>query len=93
MKRVWTCAILLLASACDSSLVREAKRAERDGEVIDNEIMREMYPGTFRGADPQYLERDFEAGADFICDEVKQELGRDLCSEHSVNWRRRTEGE
>src|SRR3546814_18856717 len=43
---------------------------ERD-EVISNELMAEMYPETFRPGDPPYSERDFEAGADFICDEIK----------------------
>lgn len=68
--------VLFLTSGCDSP------------SVISNELMQEMYPDTFRSGDPPYLERDFEAGADFICDEVKNEIGRDLCSEPSINWRR-----
>jgi len=68
--------VLLLASGCDSP------------SVISNESMQEMYPDTFHSGHPPYLERDFEAGADFICDEVKNEIGRDLCSEPSINWRR-----
>lgn len=76
MKRLSLLAALLLTSGCSSP------------EVISNELMQEMYPNTFRDGDPPYLERDFEAGADFICDEVKNEIGRDLCSEPGINWRR-----
>lgn len=76
MKRLGLLAALLLTSGCESP------------EVISNELMQEMYPDTFRSGDPPYLERDFEAGADFICDEVKTETGRDLCSEPNINWRR-----
>jgi len=46
-----------------------------------------MYPNSFSPADPPDLERDFEAGADFICDEIKQKRGKDLCSEADINWR------
>lgn len=77
-----------LASACESSLVREAKEAEGDGRVIDNEIMQTMYPASFRKGHPQYLERDFEAGADFICDEIETHYGKDLCAEPEIKWRK-----
>jgi hypothetical protein len=75
----------LLTAAC-SDLVREAMDAEADGRVINNEIMSTMYPSSFRSGNPQYLERDFEAGADFICDEIEIKYKRDVCSE-DINWR------
>lgn len=78
----------LFTTACDSSLTRETAKAEADGRVISNEIMRQTYPETFRPGDPQYLERDFEAGADFICDEIERNYERDLCAEPEINWRR-----
>ena len=58
------------------------------GEAISNEAMTEMYPKSFRPGDPPYSELDFEAGADFICDEVKAKYDRDICSEPAINWRR-----
>jgi hypothetical protein len=71
----WLCIpALLLTAACN-------------GEVISNEMMLRMYPQSFRPGDPPYLERDFEAGADFICDEIKLKHKRDLCSEPEINWR------
>lgn len=79
--------LFLLTSACDSAIVDEAQRAEDEGAIIDNEIMLAMYPETFRSGSPAYLERDFEAGADFICDEIELEYGRDFCSEGEINWR------
>ncbi|GAO79034.1 hypothetical protein [Sphingopyxis sp. C-1] len=63
--------LLLLTSACDSAIVDEAQRAEDEGAVVNNGAMEAMYPETFRPGSPAYLERDFEAGADFICDEIK----------------------
>ena len=54
---------------------------------IDNAAMAEMYPRSFRAGDPAYSERDFEAGADFICDEIKAKYERDICSEPAINWR------
>ncbi|WP_417592063.1 hypothetical protein [Parasphingorhabdus sp.] len=88
MPWLWVPALALIGS-CDSnsSLVAEAGRAEIDGRVISNELMAEMYPRSFRPGSPKYLERDFEAGADFICDEIKIEFQRDICSEPEVNWR------
>lgn len=84
----WLCVpALALTTACNSSLIEEAKQAENDGRVIDNEIMSEMYPQSFRPGSPKYLERDFEAGADFICDEIKIKYQRDICSESEMNWR------
>lgn len=58
-----------------------------DGAVVNNEAMVAMYPSTFRPGSPAYLERDFEAGADFICDEIKVKYQRDICSEPDINWR------
>lgn len=78
----------MLTAACDSSVVKEAKRAEADGRVVDNQIMMAMYPSTFRPGRPPYLERDFEAGADFICDEIQAKYKRDICAEPKINWRR-----
>jgi len=78
----------VLASAWESSLVREARKAESDRRIIDNNIMQEMYPASFRKGYPVYLERDFEAGADFICDEIETHYGKDLCAEPKIKWRR-----
>jgi hypothetical protein len=86
---LWFCVpALALTTACKSSLIDEAERAEDDGRVISNEMMQQMYPETFRTGTPKYLERDFEAGADFICDEIKIKYQRDICSEPEMNWRR-----
>lgn len=85
----WLCVpALALTTACNSSLIDEAERAESDGRVISNEMMQQMYPESFVPGNPKYLERDFEAGADFICDEIKIKYQRDICSEPKVNWRR-----
>lgn len=78
---------LLTTAACDSPIVEEAKAAEDDGRIINNETMTALYPSTFRTGHPPYLERDFEAGADFICDEIMNKHGRDICSEPEINWR------
>lgn len=85
---LWLCVpLLLLTSACDSAIVEEAERAEDEGAVVNNEAMVAMYPRTFRPGSPAYLERDFEAGAEFICDEIKLKHRRDICSEPELNWR------
>ena len=73
--------------SCTSPLVDEAKKAERDGRVINNEVMLAMYPASFKSGKPQYLERDFEAGADFICTEIEAKYNRDICSDPKINWR------
>ena len=78
---------LVLTTACNSSIIEEAKQAENDGRVINNEAMSGLYPQSFRPGSPKYLERDFEAGADFICDEIKVKYQRDICSEDKINWR------
>ncbi len=77
-----------MVPGCTSSVVREAANAESDGRVISNQMMAETYPMTFRPGFPPYLERDYEAGADFICDQIKLEYKRDICSEPKINWRR-----
>lgn len=87
--RAWLCVFnALLLTSCESSLVKEAKEAESDGRVINNEMMQSLYPKTFRAASPAYLERDFEAGAEFICDEIEIKYEKDICAEREINWRR-----
>ncbi len=87
VRRTIFCVMLgsvLAVSGC-SELSREARKAERDGRVIDNSVMGQLYHKSYRSGDPVYLERDFEAGADFICDEIKLKERRDICSE--IGWR------
>lgn len=85
---LWLCIPLFLSiAACDSAIVDEAQRAEDEGATIDNAAMKAMYPETFRPGAPAYLERDFEAGVDFICDEIKAKHHRDICSESEIDWR------
>ena len=77
---------IALVTSC-SDLAVEAIDAEREGRVVNNEIMHEMYPESYKSGEPQYLERDFEAGADFICDEIRFKYGEDLCSSEIMGWR------
>jgi len=70
-----------------SQLVKEAIAAEKDGRTINNMLMRGMYPKTFNAGRPPYLERDFEAGADFVCDEIQAEFKMDMCSQEGIGWR------
>lgn len=79
--------LLLTIAGCGSAVVDEARRAEKEGEVVSNEAMQAMYPESFRPGSPAYLERDFEAGADFICDEIRARRGEDICSEPDIHWR------
>jgi hypothetical protein len=72
---------------CDG-VVSGAIKAKQDGKIISNELMSAQYPGSFRPGNPPYLERDFEAGADFICDEIKSKKGRDFCADSDINWRK-----
>ncbi len=81
-------ALISCLAGCSKGVVTEAIDAERDGRLISNELMVEAYPKSFRPSDPPYLERDFEAGADFICDEIKMKRHRDICAEADINWRR-----
>ena len=89
--------VVALTPGCDSSdsidsrsssVVAEAIKADFDGRIISNEIMEQTYPHSFRAGSPEYIERDFEAGADFICDEIEFKYGRDICAEPDINWRR-----
>ncbi|CAN1544776.1 hypothetical protein MCEMIH15_01910 [Caulobacteraceae bacterium] len=83
--------LLPLITACgdtDSSVVREARLAEAEGRIIDNELMLSMYPKSFRKGHPKYLERDFEAGVNFMCDEFRAQYGKDVCAEPEIHWRR-----
>lgn len=79
--------LLVFVAACDSALIEEAEKAENNGRTINNEVMQGMYPHSFRPGSPAYLERDFEAGADLICDEIRAKYQRDICSEPEINWR------
>jgi hypothetical protein len=87
LKWVFSVAVLASTVSCTSELVDEANEAERDGRTISNEMMSAMHPSTFKPGHPRYLERDFVAGADFICDEIKEKYDRDFCSEPEINWR------
>lgn len=91
----WLCVpFFMVTAACDSPFVRddsplvqEAKEAEKDGRIISNPAMSQLYPQSYVPGQPQYLERDFEAGADFICNEIKVKYDRDICAEPVINWR------
>lgn len=82
---IGTCAAIAL-SGCDD-VTSEARRASSEGRVINNNVMMQLYPETFVAGTPSYLERDFEAGANFICDELKMKRGRDICADSDINWR------
>lgn len=89
VSRIVVCiGLAAILAACDSAVIKEAREAESDGRVISNELMTETYPKSFRPGHPKYLERDFEAGANFICDEIKIQYRRDVCAEPEINWRR-----
>jgi hypothetical protein len=79
--------IATVTAGCESRIEREAREAEEDGRVINNPMMSGTYPKSFKPGDPPYLERDFEAGVDFICDEINLKRGRDICSDEDINWR------
>lgn len=82
-------AVLVTVPACQNTEIQqEARQAEKDGRVINNGMMLGTYPSTFRPGTPAYLERDFEAGADFICDEIKLKYKRDLCADEKIGWRK-----
>jgi hypothetical protein len=83
-------ALITFTAACgvtDSSIVREARQAEEEKRIIDNEMMLSVYPKSFRKGHPQYLERDFEAGVNFMCDEFRAQYGKDVCAEPEIHWR------
>lgn len=77
----------LALAGCGSANGMFAMAEAAEGNVISNDIMSAIYPETFVPGHPAYLERDFEAGADFICDEIMRTRGTDLCSEDDINWR------
>lgn len=81
-------ASLALLCGCGQGVLTEAATAQNEGRIINNEMMAATYPGTFRPGKPPYLERDFEAGADFICDEIKLKRGKDICADTDIKWRR-----
>lgn len=90
-KLLLSISLLTLTTGCgvfDSSIIREAKEAEKEGRIIDNELMYEMYPKSYRKGNPKYLERDFEAGVNFMCDEFRVQYKRDICAEPAIKWRR-----
>lgn len=78
--------LAMALSGCDG-VATEAMRASNEGRIIDNEMMGETYPSSYVPGNPAYLERDFEAGANFICDEILRKRGRDVCAESDINWR------
>lgn len=78
--------LAMALSGCDG-VASEAMKASHEGRIINNEMMRSMYPSSYVPGTPQYLERDFEAGANFICDEIMLKRGRDICAESDINWR------
>ena len=78
--------ISFFVASC-SDVGQEATQAESEGRIISNEMMQVMYPETFKKGEPPYLERDFEAGADFICDEIEREFSRDVCADEPIKWR------
>lgn len=80
--------ILLSACSSPSPITTEAENAEKDGRTISNDMMMSWYPNTYKAGSPSYLERDFEAGADLVCDQILYEYKRDICSESKIHWRR-----
>lgn len=79
--------VLSWSSLSDSPLVKAAISAEKDGRTINNQIMETFYPRSFRAGYPQYLERDFEAGAEFVCDEIQIKYQVDMCSKDGIGWK------
>lgn len=87
VSRVLLTTLLAVLGGCGKGVMTEAVKAEWDGRIINNEVMGQTYPSTFKRSNPPYLERDFEAGADFICNEIKLKRGKDICSDPDINWR------
>ena len=81
----------IISDSLLSENTKFAQKAERKGHVISNMLMSNMYPYTYKRGYPEYLKRDFEAGADFICDEIVRIYKKDLCavklSEGGMQWR------
>ncbi len=85
---LWTLAGLTTTLfGCSDDVVKEAVGAKNEGRIINNQMMSDTYPSSFYPGSPPYLERDFEAGADFICDEIKRKRQRDVCADADINWR------
>jgi hypothetical protein len=68
------CATVLTGACGDFALVRDAKAAEADGRTIHGKVIGATYPQSFTSGGLPYLERDFEAGADFIGAQRMQNL-------------------
>jgi hypothetical protein len=80
-------AVLGFALLGRDSVLYETLKAVKNGRIINNEMMSAQYPSSFRPRTPPYLERDFEAGANFVCDEIKKNYGSDFCGREGINWR------
>jgi len=78
--------LAMTLGGCDG-VATESMRASNEGRIIDNEMMGEAYPSSYVPGAPAYLERDFEAGANFICDEIMLKRGQDICAQSDINWR------
>lgn len=87
LQRLLACALLAGPVVACSEVAIEAQKTKDDGRVVSNEAMVSMYPETYKPGEPQYLERDFEAGADFICDEIELKRGEDVCAADDIGWR------
>lgn len=79
--------VMASLAGCEGEVAKEAYKAERDGRIINNETMVAWYPSSFSPGSPPYLERDFEAGANFICDEIKRKRDQDICADADIKWR------
>lgn len=71
----------------NNPVVQKCINAVKEKELISNDTMAIMYPHTYHKASPQYLEIDFEAGADFICDTIQYHYKTDICSTKEIHWR------
>jgi hypothetical protein len=80
-------ALLIFALFGRDTVMYETVIALKNGRIINNEIMSAQYPSSFRPGTPPYLERDFEAGADFICDAIEKKYGKYFCGRDGINWR------
>ena len=83
------CIVGYLFSQCMLSPVAKfAQQEAKEGRLILNEgwLVSEEEKLAFKPATPQYLERDFEAGADYICDQFLIKTKEDFC--HTIiKWR------
>ena len=67
-------------------IVEQCAMSVKQGNIINNQLMLSMYPYAYKVGVPEYIERDFEAGANFICAAIKFAYGRDLCAEEPIHW-------